>query len=108
MSNLLGPNCGTSPLNTLVPNRVSLAPRNGESPSSNLISVTPCETEAAAAKRNHRIFEHYGEGRTWREILDNGFGKSYRRDDGERFALWSYTMDITTVGTMAFHEVKWR
>jgi hypothetical protein len=39
------------------------------------------------------------------EILDNGFGKTYRREDMRRFALWSYAMDCVTFGTMEFHEV---
>ena len=68
---------------------------------------TPCETEAESAARNRKLFAHYGEGLEWTEILDNGFGKTYRRNDGERYALWSYAMDFTTFGTMAFHEVKW-
>jgi hypothetical protein len=25
----------------------------------------------------------------------------------ERYALWTYAMDYTTVGTMEFHAVKW-
>ena len=40
-------------------------------------------------------------------MLDNGFGKTYRRADEQCFALWSYAMDYTTIGTMEFHEVMW-
>jgi len=39
--------------------------------------------------------------------LDNGFGKTYRTVDMERYALWSYAMDVATFGTMQFHAVKW-
>jgi hypothetical protein len=34
-------------------------------------------------------------------------GKTYRRADMERYALWSYVMDYTTFGTVGFHAVKW-
>jgi hypothetical protein len=73
-----------------------------------VIYQTPCETDEESAIRNDRLFVHYGEGQQWNEILDNGFGKTYRRADLERFALWSYVMDIVTFGTMAFHEIRWR
>lgn len=72
-----------------------------------VIHQTPCHFEEDSAARNRELFAHYGEGQQWVEILDNGFGKTYRRQDQERYALWSYTMDIVTFGTMAFHEVKW-
>jgi len=65
------------------------------------------EDETDIQGRNERLFAHYGEGKAWNEILDNGFGKTYRREDMERFALWSYAMDYNTFGTMAFHEVMW-
>ena len=72
-----------------------------------VIYQTPADDEAEAADRNHALFLHYGEGHGFREILDNGFGKTFRRDDMQRYALWSYAMDFTTIGTMEFHEVKW-
>ena len=72
-----------------------------------VIYQTPCEFEEDSKARDRRLFAHHGEGHEWREILDNGFGKTYRRADLERFALWSYAMDFTTFGTMAFHEVMW-
>jgi hypothetical protein len=53
------------------------------------------------------LFAHYGDGQPYDEILDNGFGKTYRRADMQRYALWSYAMDFTTIGTMEFHAVKW-
>ena len=68
---------------------------------------TPAEDDEASADRNAKLFTHYGDGRPFNEILDNGFGKTYRRADMERYALWSYAMDYTTVGTMEFHAVKW-
>jgi hypothetical protein len=70
-----------------------------------VIYQTPLEDETAIDSRNAELFDHYGDGMAWNEILDNGFGKTYRREDMERFALWSYTMDYNTFGTMAFHEV---
>jgi len=72
-----------------------------------VIYQTPAASKDEAAQRNSSLFAHYGQGLGWSEILDNGFGKSYRRADGQRYALWSYAMDYTTIGTMAFHEVKW-
>jgi len=72
-----------------------------------VIYQTPMEDEEASSDRNAALFEHYGDGHAFNEILDNGFGKTYRRADLERYALWSYAMDYTTVGTMEFHSVKW-
>jgi len=68
---------------------------------------TPEEDEEASVDRNATLFDHYGDGHPFNEVLDNGFGKTYRRADMERYALWSYAMDYTTVGTMEFHAVKW-
>jgi hypothetical protein len=72
-----------------------------------VIYQTPAKDGDAAAKRNGALFVHYGDGHLFNEILDNGFGKTYRRADMQRYALWSYAMDFTTVGTMDFHAVKW-
>ncbi|MER6327296.1 hypothetical protein [Streptomyces coelicoflavus] len=72
-----------------------------------VIYQTPAESAEDASRRNDRLFAHYGQGDGWTEILDNGFGKTYRRADQQRYALWSYTMDVTTFGTMGFHQVKW-
>jgi hypothetical protein len=72
-----------------------------------VVYQTPAKSESDASRRNDLLFEHYGQGRSWNEILDNGFGKTYRRVDLQRYALWSYTMDFTTFGTMEFHQVKW-
>lgn len=72
-----------------------------------VIYQTPAESEEHAARRNDRLFAHYGQGDGWNEILDNGFGKTYRRADLQRYALWSYVMDATTIGTMEFHQVRW-
>jgi hypothetical protein len=72
-----------------------------------VIHQTPCDYEADSEARNRALFEHYGEGQLWTEILDNGFGKTYRRVDMKRYALWSYAMDYNTFGTMAFHAVRW-
>src|SRR5262245_21515796 len=71
------------------------------------IYQTPLEDDTAIERRNALLFDHYGDGQAWNEILDNGFGKSYRRADMRRFALWSYAMDFNTFGTMEFHEVMW-
>ena len=57
-------------------------------------------------KKNKFLLSRYCEIAGWREILDNGFGKTYQSNDGEMCALWSYTMDFNTFGTMAFHEDK--
>lgn len=72
-----------------------------------VIYQTPLADKNEAANRNTQLFLYYGEGKTFYEILDNGFGKTYRRTDMERYALWSYVMDFTTIGTMQFHAVKW-
>jgi hypothetical protein len=72
-----------------------------------VIYQTPAEDEESSAVRNGALFAHYGDGHPFNEVLDNGFGKIYRRADMERYALWSYAMDYTTVGTMEFHAVKW-
>jgi hypothetical protein len=72
-----------------------------------VIYQTPAEDDVATAERNRALFAHYGDGQRFNEILDNGFGKTYRRADTRLYALWSYAMDFTTVGTMEFHQVKW-
>ncbi|KAF2775964.1 MULTISPECIES: hypothetical protein [Streptomyces] len=72
-----------------------------------VIYQTPAESAEDASRRNDRLFAHYGQGDGWTEILDNGFGKTYRRADQQQYALWSYTMDVATFGTMDFHQVKW-
>ena len=72
-----------------------------------VIYQTPVASASGAHRRNNQLFEHYGAGQPWKEMLDNGFGKTYRRADMERYALWSYAMDFTTFGTMEFHAVKW-
>ncbi|MEU3607831.1 hypothetical protein AB0E83_20635 [Streptomyces sp. NPDC035033] len=72
-----------------------------------VIYQTPAESGEDAARRNDRLFAHYGQGNGWTEILDNGFGKTYRRADQKQYALWSYARDIVTFGTMDFHQVKW-
>jgi hypothetical protein len=71
-----------------------------------VIYQTPAEDEAASADRNASLFAHYGQGHQFNEILDNGFGKTYRRSDMQCYALWSYAMDFTTIGTMEFHDVE--
>lgn len=73
-----------------------------------VVYQTPCESGEDSAARNQQLFTYYGDGHEWDEILDNGFGKSYRRVDLECYALWSYAADFNTFGTMSFHEVKWR
>ena len=72
-----------------------------------VIYQTPTEYEETSEERNSSLFEHYGEGHAFNEVLDNGFGKTYRRADMQRYALWGYVLDYTTIGTMEFHEVKW-
>lgn len=72
-----------------------------------VIYQTPTDDEDESLERNAKLFAHYGDGQPFNEILDNGFGKTYRRSDMQRFALWSYAMDYTTIGTMEFHEVMW-
>lgn len=68
-----------------------------------VIYQTPADDDAAAARRNAALSAHYGEGQLFREVVDNAFGKVYRRADMNRYALWSYAMDFTTFGTMEFH-----
>ncbi|MEV0683616.1 hypothetical protein AB0I35_07085 [Nocardia sp. NPDC050378] len=69
-----------------------------------VIYQTPEESGEAAAARNAYLFAHYGQEQNWIEVLDNGFGKTYFRSDDRLYALWSYAMDYTTVGTRAFLE----
>ncbi|OAI42445.1 hypothetical protein AYO41_04250 [Verrucomicrobia bacterium SCGC AG-212-E04] len=73
-----------------------------------VIYQTPLREKDTIIARNTLLFQHYGEGKIWNQTLDNGFGRTYRREDMERFALWSYHMDFNTFGTMAFHAVMWR
>jgi hypothetical protein len=72
-----------------------------------VIYQTPAGNAAGAIARYAAIFAHYSGSRSFNEIFDNGFGQAHRRADMERYALWSYAMDITTVGTVAFHPIKW-
>ncbi len=72
-----------------------------------VIYQCPLENEKAIRARNTLLFAHYGEGLDWKEVLDNGFGKSYWRADKKLFALWSYAMDFNTFGTQDFHKVMW-
>ncbi|WP_240330540.1 hypothetical protein [Streptomyces sp. CB09001] len=55
-----------------------------------MIYQTAAESEAEASRRNERLFAHYGRGEGWTEIVDNGFGKTYRSADERQYALWSY------------------
>ncbi|MEU2576402.1 hypothetical protein ACIP3B_11040 [Streptomyces anulatus] len=71
-----------------------------------VIYRTPADSVEEASRHNDRLFAHYGQGAGWTEILDDGFGKTYRRTDQRRYALWGYAMDITTFGTMGFPQVK--
>ncbi|WP_327145928.1 hypothetical protein [Nocardia sp. NBC_01327] len=71
-----------------------------------MIFQTPAESEAAAAERNACLFAHYGQGLGWNEVLDNGFGKTYEREDQQLFAMWSYAMDYTTIGTAAYADAR--
>jgi hypothetical protein len=73
-----------------------------------VIYQTPLDAGAPQDRRNATLFEHFADGHPWNEILDNGFGKTYRRTDMQRFALWSYVKDFNTFGTMEFHGVMWR
>jgi hypothetical protein len=73
-----------------------------------VIYQTPLDDEASVINRNTELFKQYGDGEKWKEILDNGFGKTYRRSDKQCYALWSYAMDFNTFGTMEFHEIKWQ
>lgn len=68
---------------------------------------TPAASMEAARSKREELLGAYGDGHTFLEVLDNGFGKSYLRSDGERYALWSYTMDFVTVMTKDFRAVKW-
>ena len=70
-----------------------------------VIYQTPLDLADASKVRNAALFEHYGEGHGWRELLDNGFGKTYRRLDMRLFALWSYVMDYTTFGTLEYNDI---
>lgn len=72
-----------------------------------VVYQTPAVTEQDALRRNDRLFAHYAQGWSWNEVLDNGFGKTYRRTDLRGYALWSYAMDFMTFGTMEFHRTKW-
>ncbi|MFD4175533.1 hypothetical protein [Streptomyces anulatus] len=65
-----------------------------------MIYRTPAKSAEFASRRNDRLFAHYGQSDGWTEILDNGFGRTYRRTDQQRYALWSYTMDITAFGPL--------
>ena len=65
---------------------------------------TPLKSKVGSQRRNNLLFSHYGDGLKWNEILDNGFGKAFRRSDLKRYALWSYAMDYVTFGTMDYHD----
>lgn len=73
-----------------------------------IIYQCPFNDEAMSEERNNLLFDFYSDGQPWNNILDNGFGVTYRREDMKRYALYSYTMDYNTFGTMEFHAVKWR
>ena len=71
-----------------------------------VIYQTPLDLADASKLRNAALFRHFGEGHGWREILDNGFGKTFRRLDMTRFALWSYARDYTTFGTLEYNDFR--
>src|SRR6185295_12032129 len=71
-----------------------------------VIYQTPVGDDEAIKNRNALLFDAYGDGQVWNEILDNGFGKTYRRADMKLYALWSYAKDFNTFGSMDFHEVE--
>ena len=72
-----------------------------------VIYQTPKIFLLSKKNKNKHLFNSYSPNSGWKETLDNGFGKTYRSNDGEMYALWSYTMDFNTFGTMQFHEVAW-
>lgn len=72
-----------------------------------VIYQTPKLFPWSKKKKNRYLFNSYCTDTSWNEILDNGFGKTYRSKNGEMYALWSYVMDYNTFGTMEFHETKW-
>lgn len=71
-----------------------------------VIYQTPKKWPWSRRKKNKYLFSSYCSKSGWEERLDNGFGKIYRSNDGEMYALWSYAMDFNTFGTMAFHEIS--
>ena len=71
-----------------------------------VVYQTPLETEEESQKRNDVLFHHYGGTHEWREVLDNGFGKSFWRSDQDVFATWSYAMDVTSFLTRDLHEAE--
>lgn len=72
-----------------------------------VIYQTPKLMPWSKKKKNRHLFSSYCSDSGWNEILDNGFGKTYRSNNGEMYALWSYAMDYNTFGTMEFHDAKW-
>ncbi|PPS82096.1 hypothetical protein [Streptomyces sp. MH60] len=72
-----------------------------------MIYQTPAESEENASRCKERLSAPYGQDDGWTEVLDNGFGKTCRRTEQRRHALWSCAMDITTFRTMEFRQVKW-
>jgi hypothetical protein len=72
-----------------------------------VIYQMPLYSKAAVARRNAQLFCFYSDDKKWNKVLDNGFGITYRRADMERYALYSYAMDINTFGTMGFHEAEY-
>lgn len=71
-----------------------------------VIYQTPRRLAERPTAPDPALFERYGEGMEWIEIDDNGLGKIYRRADQTRYAWWAYVRDVTTFGTMDFHEVR--
>ena len=71
------------------------------------IYQTPKLMPWSKKRKNHYLFSSYCCDSGWNEVFDNGFGKTYRSNNGQMYALWSYSMDFNTFGTMEFHDAKW-
>ncbi|MDG9682361.1 hypothetical protein QC334_06340 [Streptomyces sp. DH18] len=71
-----------------------------------VIYRTPADSVEEASRRNDRLFVLWTGRR-----LDRDSRQRFRQDlspyrSAAVRALWSYAMDITTFGTMGFHQVK--
>ena len=75
---------------------------------SQVIYQTPKLFPWSKKKKTRQLLEAYAGTSSWVEVLDNGFGKTYRRDDETMVALWSYVMDFNTFHTQEFHQLKYK
>ncbi|MBY0418007.1 MAG: hypothetical protein K2W88_08115 [Pararheinheimera sp.] len=72
-----------------------------------IVYQTPSWFPWTRKRKLRKLFKSYSNGHDWAELMDNGFGKVFRRSDKMVGALTSRLMDYTTFHTEFWRSQKW-